>query len=50
MDIKIYKKFDGSNNMSKETGRQLKPVRTRSGIIYGSCKNYKICADGCLPF
>ena len=36
--------------MSKETGRQLNPVGTRSGIMYGSCKKHKICADDCLPF
>ena len=50
MDNKIYKKLDGSNNMSKETGRQLNPVGTRSGIMHGSCKKHKICADDCLPF
>ena len=30
--------------------KHLKPVGTRPGIIYGSCKVLKKCVDGCPPF
>ena len=36
--------------MSEETRRHLKPVRTRLGIMYGTCKVHKKCVDGCPPF
>ena len=36
--------------MSEETRRHLKPVGTRPGIMYGSCKAHKKCVDGCSPF
>ena len=36
--------------MSEETRRHLKPVGTRPGIMYGSCKVHKKCANGCPPF
>ena len=39
---KIYKKLVDSNNMSEETRRHLKPVGTRPGIMYGSCKVHKL--------
>ena len=38
---KIYKKLVGSNSMSEETRKHLKPLGTRSGIMYGSCKVHK---------
>ena len=47
---KIYKKLVDSNSMSEETRRHLKPVGTRPGIMYGSCKVHKKCVDGCPPF
>ena len=47
---KIYKKLVDSNSMYKETRIHLKPVGTRPGIMYGSCKVHKKCADGYLPF
>ena len=47
---KIYKKLVDFNSMSEETGRHLKPVGTRPGIMYGSCKVHKKCVDGCPPF
>ena len=28
----------------------MKPVWTRPGIIYGSCKVHKKCVDDCPPF
>ena len=36
--------------MSEETRRHLKPVGTRPGIMYGSCKAHKKSVDGCPPF
>ena len=36
--------------MSKETRKQLKPVETRPGIMYGSCKAHKKCAHCDPPF
>ena len=47
---KIYEKLVDSNSMSEETRRYLKPVETRLGIMYGSCKMHKKCADGCPLF
>ena len=47
---KIYKKLVDSNSMSEETRRHLKPVGTRPGIMYGSCKVHKKCVNGCPPF
>ena len=34
----------------RETKRSLKPVGTRSGIIYGFCKVYEDIIDHSLPF
>ena len=34
----------------EKTQRHLKPLGTRPGIMHGSCKVYKKCASGCLPF
>ena len=36
--------------MSEETWRHLKPVGTRPGIMYGSCKVHKKYVDGFPPF
>ena len=47
---KICKKLVDSNSMSEETRRHLKPVATRPEVMYGSCKVYKKCVDGCPPF
>ena len=49
---KIYEKLvdsNSSNSMSEETRKLLKPVRTRPGIMYGSCKVHKKRVDGCPP-
>ena len=35
------KKLVDANSMSEETGKHLKPVGTRPGIMYGSCKVHK---------
>ena len=47
---KICKKLVDSNSMSEETRRHLKPVATRPEVMYGSCKVYKKCVDGCPSF
>ena len=47
---KIYKKLVDSSSISEETRKHLKPVGTRPGIMYGSCKVYKKYVDGCPPF
>ena len=47
---KIYKKFVDSDSMPEETLRNLKPVRTKPEIMYGSCKFCKKCVDGCPSF
>ena len=47
---KIYKKLVDSNSMYEETRKHLKPVGTRPGIMYGSCKVYKKYVDGRPPF
>ena len=40
----------GSNSMSKEMRKFVKPVATRSGITYGNCKVHKQQVDGCPHF
>ena len=47
---KIHKKLVDSNSISEETRRHLKPVETRPGIMYVSCKVHKKGADGCPSF
>ena len=47
---KIYRKLVDSESMSEEIWKYMKPVQTRPGIMYGSCKVHKKCVDGCPPF
>ena len=47
---RIFKKLVDSKSLSRKTQRHLKPLGTRPGIMYGSCKVYKKCASSCLPF
>ena len=47
---KIYKRLVDSNSMSKETWKQLKPVETRPGIMYGSCEAHKKSVQCGPPF
>ena len=46
----ILKKLVASNSISEETGRSLKPVGTRPGMMYGLCKVRKDIIDNCPPF
>ena len=39
-----------SKSLFEETQRHLKPVRTRPGIMHGSCKVHKKCVHDCPPF
>ena len=43
----IFKNLAGSNSMSEEMRKFVKPVRTRSSIIYGNCKVHKQPVYGC---
>ena len=42
---KFYKKLVDYNSMSEKTGKHLKPVGTRSVVLYGSCQVNKRCVD-----
>ena len=46
----ILKKLVASKSISEETGRSLKPVGTRPGMMYGLCKVRKDIIDNCPPF
>ena len=46
----IFKNLVDSNSMSKEMRKSIKPVRTRSGIMYGLCKVHIQQVDDCSPF
>ena len=46
----IFKKLVASNSIFEETRRSLKPVGTRSGIMYGLCKVQKDTIDNCPLF
>ena len=46
----LKKKLVASNSISEETQRSLKPVGTRSGIIFGFWKVHKDIIDNCPPF
>ena len=39
-----------SYSIFEETSRSLKPVGTRSGIMYGLCKVHKDIINNCPPF
>ena len=45
----IFKNLVDSNSMSKEMRKFVKPVGTRPGIMYGTCKVHKQQIDGCPP-
>ena len=46
----IFKNLVDSNSMSKEMRKFVKPMGTRSSVMYGNCKVHKQQVDGCLPF
>ena len=47
---KVLKKFVESKSMTEKTRKSLKPVGTRPGIMYGSCKVHKASVGNCTPF
>ena len=47
---KVLKKFAESKSVSEKTRKSLKPVGTRPGIMYGSCKLHKASVGNCPPF
>ena len=47
---KVLKKFVESKSMTAKTRKSLKPVSTRPGIMYGSCKVHKASVGNCPPF
>ena len=46
---KVLKKFVESKIMTEKTRKSLKPVGTRPGIMYGTCKVRKASVGDCLP-
>ena len=46
----VFKKLVGSNSISEEARRSLKPVGTRPSIMYGLCKIQKDIIDNCPSF
>ena len=47
---KVLKKFVESKSMTEKTRKSLKPVGTRPGIMYSSCKVHKASLGNCPPF
>ena len=47
---KVLKKLVESKYMTEKTRKLLKPVGTRPGVVYGSCKVHKASVGNCPPF
>ena len=47
---KVLKKFVESKSMTEKARKSLKPVGTRPGIMYGSCKVHKASVGNYPPF
>ena len=47
---KALEKFVESKCMTEKTRKSLKPVGTRPGVMYGSCKVHKASVGNCPPF
>ena len=47
---KVLKKLVESKSMTEKTRKSLKPVGTRPGVMYGSCKVHKASVENCPPF
>ena len=47
---KVLKKLVESKSMIEKTKKCLKPVGTRPGVMYGSCKVHKASVGNCPPF
>ena len=46
----VLKKLVESKSMTEKTRKSLKPVGTRPGVMYGSCKVHKASVGNCPPF
>ena len=46
---KVLKKLVESKSMTEKTRKSLKPVGTRTGVMYGSCKAHKASVGICPP-
>ena len=47
---KVLKNLVQSKSMTEKTKKSLKPVGTRPGVMYGSCKVHKASVENCAPF
>ena len=47
---KVLKKLVEPNSMTDKTRKSLKPVGTRPGVMYDSCKVHKASEENCPPF
>ena len=47
---KVLKRLVEPKSMREKTRRSLKPVGTRPGVMYGSCKVHKASVVNCPPF
>ena len=47
---KVLKRLVEPKSMTEKTRRSLKPVGTRPGVMYGSCKVHKASVVSCPPF
>ena len=47
---KVLKNLVQSKSMTEKTKKSLKPVGTRPGVMYGSCKVHKASVGNCAAF
>ena len=47
---KVLEKLIESSSMTEKNKKSLKPVGSRPGVMYGSCKAHKASVENCSPF
>ena len=47
---KVLEKLVESSSMIEKNKKSLKPVDSRPGVMYGSCKAHKASVENCLQF
>ena len=47
---KVLKKLVDSNSMTEKNSKALKPIGSRLGVVYGSCKIHKASVENCPQF
>ena len=47
---KVLEKLVESSSMTEKNKKSLKPVDSRPGVMYGSCKAHKASVENCLQF